>query len=106
MTPQHTAQYGQFERVSIVFEVFRVRAWATRGWTSSPSATAPAPVIEHIKSLRETCILLPLKPFRECEGRLYATPAPFELGGGVHHWPFIRRFISRALARTGQPRSV
>src|SRR5260370_7682220 len=60
ITPQHTAQYGQFERVSIVFEVFRVRAWATRGWTSNPSATAPAPaIVEHIKSLRETCILLP-----------------------------------------------
>jgi hypothetical protein len=59
MTPQHTAQYGQFERVSVVFEVFRARAWATKGWTSSPSATALAPAIEQIKSLRETCIVLP-----------------------------------------------
>ena len=58
ITPQHTAHYGQFERVSIVFEVFRVRAWATTGWTSSPSATAPDPATAWIKFRRKTCMLL------------------------------------------------
>src|SRR5258706_14502912 len=69
MTPQHTAQYGQFERVSIVFEVFRVRAWATTGRMSRPSATTPAPAIERIKFLREICMLPPQAVTSGCARR-------------------------------------
>src|SRR5215472_4362676 len=57
ITPQQTAQYGQFDRVSVVFEVFKERAWATRGRISSPSAIAPLPpAIKRMKSRRDACI--------------------------------------------------
>src|SRR5215472_219339 len=67
MTPQLTEQYGQVLRVSVVWEILRVLAWASSGVTSNPKTVIAAPPAMDVcrKARRDKAIVtLRPQPFR------------------------------------------